>query len=608
MATRSKKPKGRARRKQAPASKGSSGEPSPALDDSRYLHDPLPDGEKFFRLLELLPGPENSTVSCRLRIHSINFHPDYDAISYVWGDERTDIFCHRKRLRIPRNLCDVLQRLRSQNATRILWADSICIDQSNLQERGHQVQMMRAIFRRAENVNAWLGRGDNFDARTAFGLVDHLHDLYLSETREKIKRMILGISEYEWMQLSQLLDSPWLFRTWTFQEVGLASQAFLLCGRHQLRWKNLLYLSGYFDKYFRSIFWRHGIYLHRISRMNLDFVHGKNEDVRNILGAAMNRACSNTRDKIYALLGHVAFQNFGGMAGGAPFVIVDYSKPAQDVFLDVAKRLLELHDPLYILSQIGHNTVLDCPRPPSWVPFWVSKKVAALADQPDLGYFYRACGSKISRLSIEDRILKVDGACLDLVKWRSDTFDFSKVDSRKGNAAIVRSIWEELTTAPERLQGSFRHLVSRLCSTLYAGWHSKLKQSNWTEGQIEDHIANFLAYLRQQGIVPHARDFLNREYRNGDWEQGLENAEVTLHFRCFFISQKGFCGLGPDVTQPGDNIVVFFGGQVPFILRPQNESEEYSLCGECYVDGMMYGEAIEMLEEGELEEQTFSLV
>ena len=41
------------------------------------------------------------------------------------------------------------------------WIDSICIDQSNLQERAHQVQLMQLIYRQAEQVIVWLGKPSN---------------------------------------------------------------------------------------------------------------------------------------------------------------------------------------------------------------------------------------------------------------------------------------------------------------------------------------------------------------------------------------------------------------------------------------------------------------
>jgi hypothetical protein len=59
----------------------------------------------------------------------------------------------------------------------------------------------------------------------------------------------------------------------------------------------------------------------------------------------------------------------------------------------------------------------------------------------------------------------------------------------------------------------------------------------------------------------------------------------------------------------GDVVVVLFGGKVPFVLRRVYEArdgEQWRLVGECYVDGVMFGEVLDRRdgdgdEEGEME-------
>ena len=83
----------------------------------------------------------------------------------------------------------------------------------------------------------------------------------------------------------------------------------------------------------------------------------------------------------------------------------------------------------------------------------------------------------------------------------------------------------------------------------------------------------------------------------------------------YFTNDKGYIGRGPADTQHGDIVCIFFGADVPFILRPvPNCDNRYCLLGECCkftpdvpwatlltvvdVDGIMNGEALRSLEDG----------
>lgn len=62
----------------------------------------------------------------------------------------------------------------------MLWADAICIDQGNLDERKRQVGLMDYIYTRASTVLIWLGRGTP-EVRQGFAEASEaLHPLYFS--------------------------------------------------------------------------------------------------------------------------------------------------------------------------------------------------------------------------------------------------------------------------------------------------------------------------------------------------------------------------------------------------------------------------------------------
>lgn len=56
------------------------------------------------------------------------------------------------------NLRDAIRRFRYKNECRVLWADAICIDQRNIEERGRHVQLMGMIYWKVDRVLVWLGQ------------------------------------------------------------------------------------------------------------------------------------------------------------------------------------------------------------------------------------------------------------------------------------------------------------------------------------------------------------------------------------------------------------------------------------------------------------------
>lgn len=69
--------------------------------------------------------------------------------------------------------------------------------------------------------------------------------------------------------------------------------------------------------------------------------------------------------------------------------------------------------------------------------------------------------------------------------------------------------------------------------------------------------------------------------------------------RAFFVSNSGFMGLAPWNARVGDKIAILSGGRTPFLLRNCPESNNYTLVGEAYVQGLMAGEALQSKKEVE---------
>ena len=113
------------------------------------------------RLLELLPGPTGSPLKCNIIDARKNDLPMYEALSYAWGEPTMSHTVHelasQATLHITANLSQALHAIRYEHTPRVLWVDAICINQSDLREKGHQVALMGQIYRDAQRVVVWLG-------------------------------------------------------------------------------------------------------------------------------------------------------------------------------------------------------------------------------------------------------------------------------------------------------------------------------------------------------------------------------------------------------------------------------------------------------------------
>jgi len=72
----------------------------------------------------------------------------------------------------------------------MLWIDAICINQESIAERSQQVPIMGDIYKTAQRVFIWLGKGTK-DSNLAF---EHLSQLAIkaSTSQEEFERFLAG--------------------------------------------------------------------------------------------------------------------------------------------------------------------------------------------------------------------------------------------------------------------------------------------------------------------------------------------------------------------------------------------------------------------------------
>lgn len=104
-------------------------------DLETYQHTPL-STEGSFRLLLLKSGTDGP-LECELIDLTIDTLAYFDALSYTWGPQTPEryILCDGKKLSITENCDAALRSLRMRFTGRLLWVDSICINQSNIPDK-----------------------------------------------------------------------------------------------------------------------------------------------------------------------------------------------------------------------------------------------------------------------------------------------------------------------------------------------------------------------------------------------------------------------------------------------------------------------------------------
>jgi hypothetical protein len=117
--------------------------------------------EGQIRLLQIISSAPH--VECNLSAADLDDGKTFDALSYVWGDPSitTDIFINGERVSVTKNLSTALEyareHLHQSNPDLWIWADAVCINQTDIPEKNQQVPLMRNIYAQAGTVFCWLG-------------------------------------------------------------------------------------------------------------------------------------------------------------------------------------------------------------------------------------------------------------------------------------------------------------------------------------------------------------------------------------------------------------------------------------------------------------------
>ncbi|OAL00971.1 HET-domain-containing protein [Phaeosphaeriaceae sp. SRC1lsM3a] len=240
-----------------------------------YAYTRLPHNQ--IRLLVLKPGSFNDDIYISLitvddTVAGGEQWP-YCALSYHWGEGPYDntVFVQKdatsqtlrtiedvvnakrlKKLKIKPNLYEALKMLRDEKAVVSLWVDALCINQFDEDEKNEQVCKMQLIYSKAYNVSIWLGSDhddvENPVSDSAMAFIPKIINPNLHARLLKEDGFVKS-----WASLFELLRWSWFSRRWVIQELALAQNATVHCGKHVCLWSEFRTAIAIFDKYFDEL-------------------------------------------------------------------------------------------------------------------------------------------------------------------------------------------------------------------------------------------------------------------------------------------------------------------------------------------------------------------
>jgi len=361
----------------------------------KCAYSPLSDPKKEIRIATIYPARNpDSPIRCGLPIYTLLTAPAYEALSYCWGDENNKevISLQGEPHEVTTNLFAALRQLRNRFTKRMIWIDAICINQSDHNEKYHQITLMGQIYSQAKSVIVWLGEADE-DTHLACELLKAwiliTRDIYNSQpVVEDVLDKISGcLDERAWAALYNILHRPYWNRMWTLQEYVLAAEVIFQCGRHKLSntdisWIMFMHVKLMYTNYrkyaallggqrsmIKRCFNDEVASLIALRQRRLD---GKSQptelfpDYPDLLSFTSHKKCRDPRDKLFATLGLAAFNQSSREIPVEP----DYGQSVAITYRAFTTSLICTTRTLDILPLAGldrHGSELH-QELPSWVP------------------------------------------------------------------------------------------------------------------------------------------------------------------------------------------------------------------------------------------------
>jgi hypothetical protein len=275
---------------------------------------------------------------------------------------------------------------------------------------------------------------------------------------------------------------------------------------------------------------------------------------------------------------------------------IDYAATTEEVYISVAQALIKTSASLELLRAVDGNLLLQSPDLPSWVPDWRGVSKASVSID---GYRFQACKDFVATryTEVASTCLKVEGRIIDYV-YQVESPDQVQVlvkgdDNRAAAQSFLRALPDRVYHGiPETNYTLPKRFQSLLVRTILCGHYTFLGGSLYR-----------ISWTNEEWIWK----LLNGTDVGNDNEHNARSLWVevgrTCESRTILALEQRTIALGPPNAEVGDVICILHGSNVPIALRHQGD--KWRVVGWCYVDGVMFGEAVSWTED---EADVFELI
>ncbi|KAL9033630.1 MAG: hypothetical protein Q9180_005847 [Flavoplaca navasiana] len=537
-----------------------------------YVYPRMEDARRDVRIVTIQPGRFKDPIACDLdtvRLEDPSGTSSISqALSYVWGNPeiRLPIRLGERSVSVTVNLESALRHLRYEDRPRRMWIDALSINQADNIEKGHQVALMRQIYRGSAEVIVWLGASN--EGELAFEVLselvanpDHHLDLALAP---HLDERLMDRSHID--ALLKLGDNDIWRRMWIVQECTMAQKLEFLWGTKSMKGATLLEALGHITRHGRSCCSKlihseedHPLRPFFTSDGNIkgrDFKDYRARfstteiDLLDAMGTYRLQRAFDSRDKIYGLLGLA-------MGQYKDFLEPDYTLPVEQVYEAAAIQFIWRTAKLELLSHIVHDRGVSIP---TWVPDWRIPMNhdgfdAHWARTQDLNLYGASGSTRTMCNQSAPGNLVVEGIVVDTI---------SNIGSELKNLSLEQidstlNEWQQIAEAEKRPGKTQTPLWRTLMNDAVREWDASVNRYRGKRLGGRDYGPQVEEWreLVRQGTDPRSTHFhLNNTLANCTLNRGL-----------LISRENGYIGLGPAQVSVGDLIVILNGGNMCYILR-----------------------------------------